>query len=236
MGTDAVRYYTLGELWPNMGFVGMLTNWKSAFFQAMGSAPEQRQPECSDDQTCLWWVDKCRRWQERGPDPDWDNVRRAVGNLLPGGWGYHGLTVSNVGINFEADPPFEIRDCQPTFSWTWHGFSRGWVWALLYHLTNEQMADVERVWSEIIRDASLYHVLAMPGRPWSYEQHYLMVALYERVLGLMYDQQYDLAHYLANIVKRKGMSARECEQRMRLFHRLVVDLHMRVVDAILNPA
>ncbi|MBI3120012.1 MAG: hypothetical protein HYZ08_00170, partial [Candidatus Kerfeldbacteria bacterium] len=80
------------------------------------------------------------------------------------------------------------------------------------------------------------HVLAMPGRPWSYEQHYLMVALYERVLGLMYDQQYDLAHYLANIVKRKGMSARECEQRVRLFRRLVLDLHMRVVDAILNPA
>lgn len=232
-------YKKLSELWPNKGFVEIPDDWQSAFFQALVSPPNARPRAADRDKFDVQeaWKAKCLQWMQEGEidaeDVTWERVG-ALSNVLVHTWGRHKLTVDDVAVNVEQTPPFRILNSQPIFSWAWHGWARGWFWALIYHLGNSQMRNPEATWTAVLRGARAYHALipVQRRRQWEDEELCMYLALYERLLGLKRGIAKRPPHYIRNIVERGGLSREDRGYRARYFSQLVDALLRKVLGKL----
>jgi len=142
---------------------------------------------------------------------------------------YQFLTVGQIEVNLpyqdQEDPTAEtvrIADGQKII-WGWMGQSIAFAfyWAFLFHEKNSSLAQPDKIWQRL-------HYLYSADQCWPQ----IVLALYERTLGIKSDIREQRAHYLKNIVQRTELHHDELKKRPVLFENAVDYLHQTIVSQL----
>lgn len=201
----------IGVLWPNKGFVGLSKEYgrclKHAF--TMEITPAQG-PLASAEDTYLELI---QDWKGRGAKAD-PAITQFL-NLLESVPARRQLTISDLLIHVEMRALSEVRPKDIVWRWRFYEFAYVYYWALSFHLTNEELRDPEALWREVVSFGRNVHPEANDETSKAWKE--LLLALYERTIGMEADIAGNAPHYVKNISDREGLSIAELQDRVRLF-------------------
>jgi hypothetical protein len=204
------KIVVLGDVWSNKGFLGMPPQYRSLFWEALRVAPPEpigKKP----DIVALYNV-RMSGWVSGGATLD----ARLINNLagLEAVSVFHKLTISDIVFDDETFCLGEIKAKNAVWRWQFHGFAFSVFWALSYHLQNDAFVHPKETWNGLLY---LVHERYPRLKEGTNEWRILMLALYERVAGMEYDQKQGLSHYRHNIVERRGLGRQELAIRAEAF-------------------
>ncbi len=167
---------------------------------------------------------KCNQW---GVPKDEQNLLETCKSLFLHRAVYQLLTVDAIEVKFthHENPTAEtvrIADGQKVI-WGWMGQSiaTAFYWAFLFHEKNNSLEQPENIWQRL-------HFLYSAGQYWPQ----IVLAFYERTLGIKYDTREQREHYLKNVVRRTGLSPDELKKRPELFENAVDYLHQTITEQL----
>jgi len=170
------------------------------------------------------FLKQCVKWCM--PDDELDLLMACKHLFLPRAV-YQFLTVDQIEVKlpYQENPTAEtvrIADGQKVI-WGWMGQSiaTAFYWAFLFHEKNNSLEQPENIWQRL-------HFLYSAGQYWPQ----IVLALYERTLGIKYDIREQREHYLKNVVRRTGLNPDELKKRPELIENAVDYLHQTITEQL----
>jgi len=216
----------IGVLWPNKGFVGLSKEYgrclKHAF--TMELTPPQGQLASAEDT----YLEMIQDWKGRGAS--FDPAIKKLLPLLESAPARRQLTISDLLIHVEMRALSEVRPKDIVWRWKYYEFAYVFYWALSFHLTNAELRDPEALWRELISFGRNVHPETNDEKldPWKA----LLLALYERTIGMEADILAEAPHYVKNISDREGLSIAELQERVELFTSYKDFMKSKIVQAL----
>jgi len=183
-----------------------------------------------------WFIDRCLfYYKDKIVEKIMDGLRKDNPINYKPVWHY--LTVDEIEINMENFPSIEVRldpENLPSVKWRWTYWypAFSWFWAFIYHTENEFLRRPKLIIDEINKHTNTLVDLERKSDETSTAYPRFYLALYERVLALLYDIKTNHPHYVKNITHRKGLTPQEIEERPELFQEAVIFLKKRLEEEI----
>lgn len=207
--------YLLSVLRPNQGFFGLddvyLEIFRQAFHVRVTPAPTEAAPPA--DQLYLAQLQK---WADLGapvksPSPEQlQTLELKAVRHLPAS---DKIKVNWPGLVFTGWDSGETV-------WKWTHYDQAFAidWALLWHLTNDELREPDVAFNEVL---SIYDRLN--GQEAQRLPDYIawLLALYERIMGAHVDVLEQRPHWVSNILQHPDMGTRERAERVTRFNRLL---------------
>jgi hypothetical protein len=219
------------DVWPRRGFMDMPHWMRDVVGQAIKQLPKDMKVEkgTTPPEVQKVYLEKLHQWREGGALLNPGLVNDLTGLQLERASRL--FTIDDIHVDLSTKQLVKVDVRERVWRWSHYHFACAYYWALLFHVQNCYLAHPDLIWSEIL---SSVNTINQGGNIRLYTEgwHAMLLALYERTLGLEYDIANLTPHYVDNVVQRQDLSADEQQKRKSLFTAAVNSLKLKIEEGL----
>lgn len=217
-GTPKGDFVRFSDIWQRRGFMNMPEVLRRKLFFALACSPKNQPPTLNDTAQAAFRT-ACERWIEGSGLTEeahhWSRVEKCLPEISAVNT-YRQPTIDDVLIRVDAEEREDgyVLAKATEQRWSSYPFAFAVYWALFFHVETAYLERPQLMWAELLSMIAQWREPAIGG---DRLYHPVVLALYERTLGLYYDQAKQLDHYVINIMGRPGPDLDERVRRVRAF-------------------